>query len=256
MSAADKALALDPTSVVCLVTFAAVLVLLLVLRTRWSRFEIKTGDMIAAALPVGLLLLVTGKLKMIEIGDFKLEAALKEAVRTPVAAQVSSVESLPVERITAGPKGGPDTLERLREQNPEAMTLTLGRSPSYYRGDAIAEYLRTLGGLQYVFLLDSSDRLVGFIEAKRLREGGIDLARFAEAVNTEDQAFLVGMPGYSPTEAAIPSGATKKVALERLEAQRADMLPALGPNGEVAGIVNRARLTASILLDISEQVSS
>jgi hypothetical protein len=239
-----------------LTSFGAVLVLLLVLRSRWSRFEIKTGDMIAAALPVGLLLLVTGKLKMIEIGDFKLEAALKEAVRTPVAAQVTPLDSLPVDRITAGPKGGADDLERLREQNAQALTLTLARSPSYYRGDAIAEYLRALGGLQYVFLLDTSGRLAGFLEAGRLREQGIDLARFAEAVNADDRVFLAGVRGYLPAEAAIPSGATKKAALKLLENQRADALPALGPNGEVAGVVNRARLTASILLDISDQVSS
>jgi hypothetical protein len=87
-----------PILVGSLLSFAVILALMVLLRMRNDKFEIKSSDAMIAVLPI---LPVTGKIKSFQLCDLKVESATVKAsgkkIAEPVAMQ--QPKPLPVEQV-------------------------------------------------------------------------------------------------------------------------------------------------------------
>ena len=54
----------------------------------------------------------------------------------------------------------------------------------------------------------------------------------------------------------MTDGADKRQVLARMEETGRDWLPVIGANGGLEGIVERSRLTASLILDVTDRLSA
>ena len=75
---------------------------------------------------------------------------------------------------------------------------------------------------------------------------------FVEAVEGGDEDFLKAIPDFVPGDAAVSSETSKKETLQRMAELGADWLPVVNANGRLVGAVERAEVTASIILDLTE----
>ena len=76
--------------------------------------------------------------------------------------------------------------------------------------------------------------------------------RFVKAVEEEDTKFLESIPAFVPGTAAVNSETSKKDTLKRMAEFGADWLPVVNEDGRLIGAVERAEVTASIILDLTE----
>lgn len=124
-----------------LAVFVAIIAVILALRTTiWRTFEIKNSDIMIALVPIALWLFMTDRIHALQVGDVKIERALK----TPVAADVKRVD-LPVDAVRASEKGAVTNIPRLISERTEALVFRLGASG--YVGAAIEQYVRDLSKL-------------------------------------------------------------------------------------------------------------
>jgi hypothetical protein len=161
------------------VMFGVILLVLVLVRWKWRRIEVKPGDLAVAALPVVVLLMAQGKIKSFQFGDLKVEAAIREATST------------------------------------DAAKLTV----------AIAT-----------------------------GESTVAANEFAESLNKGNKARLEQLPGFIPAAAAVQNRADKSAVLAKMESQNVDVLPVIDDQGRFAGVVNRSRLVASVLVDIAARI--
>lgn len=75
---------------------------------------------------------------------------------------------------------------------------------------------------------------------------------FVDAVESGDKAFLESIPDFVPGDAAVSSETSKKETLQRMAELGADWLPVVNADGRLVGAVERAEVTASIILDLTE----
>ena len=64
------------------------------------------------------------------------------------------------------------------------------------------------------------------------------------------------LPGFVPAQEAVTQQSDKRDALNRMEKSGRDWLPVVSPQGNLAGIVDRSRLTASMILDVTNQLQA
>ena len=62
------------------------------------------------------------------------------------------------------------------------------------------------------------------------------------------------MPGFVSSEKALHKKDDKRKALEMMNSEDAQVLPVLDEEGKFDGIVDRSKLTASILTEIAQRV--
>jgi hypothetical protein len=246
---------MDIITVGAIASFLIILVALVIVRARGSKFEIKPSDMAAATLPVGLLLLAAGKIKVLEVGGVKIEAALKEAVAKPVHNEVKQVDRLPVEDVPTGAKGPVAALDRLRDRGAEALTFVLGAGG--YEGNAIRRYIEELPSLRHLELHEANGALFGVLDAQRIRallsgpRPQFEYSAIADALNNSNRDLMAKLPSFLPANRALKATVDRKDALKSMDELRVEDLPVIEENGEVAGYVSRSRLTARILLDMA-----
>jgi hypothetical protein len=77
---------------------------------------------------------------------------------------------------------------------------------------------------------------------------------FAEWLNRGDKSALAQLPGFLPAENALNKETDKGQALQQMEALNIDKLPVVDEKKSFAGIVDRSRLTASLLLDVAKNL--
>ncbi len=75
---------------------------------------------------------------------------------------------------------------------------------------------------------------------------------FVDAVESGDKDFLKSIPDFVPGDAAVSAETSKKETLERMATLGADWLPVVNEDGRLVGAVERAEVTASIILDLTE----
>jgi len=104
-----------PVLVGSVLSFAVILALMVLLRVRNDRFDIKSNDAMIAVLPIAISLLVTGKIKSFQVGDLKVESAIVKASGKKIAEQVARQQPkpLPVEEVRSGPKESVEQIPRL-----------------------------------------------------------------------------------------------------------------------------------------------
>lgn len=249
-----------------------------------SGVEIKVTDAVVAAIPLVLLMAAAGIFKNVELpGGFKFQTAeaIVAAAKQPIDAQVSA---LPVSPINLDEKGGVNEIPRLINEGIEALGFTIGHG-GYY-GPAIWLYMNALTRnptFRHVVIQRSDGKLFGVMGATMLvaalnpidnaelllahplerhslpsDEQVAKWSRFAEALNKGDESGLDRLrhyPSFIGVDDAVTRTANKQQALARMDELPAEWLPVVDePGGRLAGIVDRSRLTASLMLDISRKL--
>jgi hypothetical protein len=252
---------MDATLIGSLATFIIILALLVTLRTKNDKLEIKSGDAVVAVLPVAMFLLVTGKIQRFEMGELKIETAFARASTSAITPQIAPLSGLPSEPLNTDPKRGIDEIPRLIEKRTQGLLFRLGQG-NYY-GPAIMEYLTLLTRqpfLRYI-VIDNEDRsffamadargLVELLTSERPPYTANDFARW---LNLPDKAALKRLPGFLSSDDAVTDEADKRQALQRMESLNVDTLPVIAKNKSFVGTVNRSRLTASLILDVANGI--
>jgi len=244
-----------------LAVFVLIIVAMITLRIKISeKFEVKNSDILIALIPVALWLILTGKIQKLEFGEFKIEAAFVEASRTAIAKQITPVK-LPVESVKMDPKRGVAEIPQLISSKTEALLFELGYG-GYY-GPAIEEYLQELSKysfFRFIIITSRDGKFVGIADAPELNS--IFLARgatynseaFAQWINKSDIASLSKLPGFVSAKDAVKKDTDKQTGLERMEALNIETLPVIDEGGKFVGIINRSRLTSSLILDVANKL--
>ncbi|KIH77723.1 hypothetical protein SAMN05660860_01208 [Geoalkalibacter ferrihydriticus] len=254
---------MDTTIILSVGGFIAILAVLVLLRAKSSRFEVKPTDIIVAVVPVVLFLLVTGKLQTFEIGEggLKIEAAFVKASEQSIDLQVAPLTGVPAEPVRLDPKEAVSKIPQLLERQTEGLLFRLGHGG--YWGSAIEEYFVALTRqpfLKYLLIEHPDGRFFGIADARALTEllqnpnapfRADDLARW---FNQSDTKALVRLPGFIAATDAVPTGTDKFQALQQMEALGVERLPAVDEAQRFVGMVERSRLTASLLIDVTKSL--
>lgn len=239
--------------------FFCIVVILSIFRLKvGEKFDIRNSDILLAIIPVALWLILTGRIQKLEFGEFKIEAAFVEASKSSVKAQIKPVK-LPVEPLVMGLKGSPKMIQKLIKNKTEALVFRLGNS---YYGPAIEEYLERLTEypfFKYIVINEEDGRFFAIADARALnsyfksREEGLTSWKFADWLKNSDKAFLSSeLPGF--ISKAIILDTDKKTALELMEKFNVDILPVVDKWGKFLGIVDRSRITASLIIEMANKL--
>jgi hypothetical protein len=255
---------MDPTIAFSVGSFVLILVVLVLLRAKSSRFEVKPADIVVAVVPVVVFLLVTGKLQKFEIGEggVKIETAFVKASASTIESQVTPLSGLTVEALRLNPKMAVSELPRLVESETEGLTFRIGHGG--YWGPAIAEYFVTLSRqpfLKYVIIENPDGTFFGLANARPLAEffelrfqAPITADQFAKWLNSSDTKALTQLPDFIGAGDAVSQETDKYQALLKMETLNVDRLPAVNEKKHFVGMVDRSRLTASLLIDVANNL--
>ncbi len=254
---------MDSTVLYSIGSFLLILATLVLLRARSSRFEVKPSDIVVAIIPVVVFLLVTGKLQKFEIGEggVKIETAFVQASTASIDPQVTPLTGLPSEPIQLDPKTAVSKIPSLIERRTEGLLFRLGHGG--YWGPAIEEYFSALGRqtfFKYLIIEHPDGRFFGLADARALyemlsnRSGPFGADQLARWLNQSDTKALARLPGFIGQDQAVRKGTDKFEALLKMEELNVDWLPAINEEQRFAGIVERSRLMASLLIDVTRNL--
>ena len=251
---------MDATIVISIGGFIIIVAVLVILRAKNSRFEVKPTDIMVAVVPVIVFLLVTGKLQKFEVGEggVKIETAFVKASTSSIASQVSPLSGLPTKPVRLDPKRGVDDIPRLIAHKTEGLLFSLGHGG--YWGPAIEQYFKRLSKQPFLkyLVIENPDRtffamadareLIALFQVEHPPFTAKDLARWLNRADTKE---LSRLPGFIPAKHAVTKKADKGQTLSKMETLNLEILPVVDRKGNFAGIVNRSRLTASFLIDVA-----
>jgi hypothetical protein len=248
---------------ISIAAFVVILGLLILIRAINSKFEVKPTDAVVAILPVVIFLLVIGKIGKVALGGLTIEMAFVKASTSVIASQVTPLTGLPSEPIQIDLKLGVGEIPHLIERKTQGLLFRLG-SVGYYNGSAIREYLILLSKqpfLRYVIIENRDKTFFAMAGARGLadllssRNPPYTADQFANWLNSSDKESLKRLPGYISSESAVTETTTDKdQALRVMESANVDTLPVVDNDKRFVGIVNRSRLTASLILDVAQQL--
>lgn len=235
-----------------------------------GKYEVKTIDLVFIVIPLLFVGLATGKLRGFDL--FGVKADLSElwarAADTQIEQQVSTVPISPVNdaiaMVETAEKRGVDEIPRLIEQRTQALAFRLGAG-GYY-GAAIRKYFDDLYGssyLRYVVVNHADGSLFGIYDAadliaylRTLGEAGYgEFERMLNRGDEQAQAWLARLPGFVSAEHAVTPETSKRAALQAMEDLDQDALPVTDPSGHLVGTVERAKLTSSLILAVTEKLA-
>lgn len=265
--------------------FIVVLILVVWVRKRFTGgADIKPTDAAIALIPFILWMATAGIFKKVEVPGvvaFETADAIVKAAGTPIENQVSP---LPVTRVSADPKSGVGEIQKLMTKGTEALSFELGRRG--YFGPAIWMYMVNLSRLtsfRYIVVIKQNGSLFGIFDPSKLVSAlnppnndelikkyplkpfkGLpqesDVAKwsqFADDLIGGHTRSIQKHPGFLPSKQAVTPGSDKQQVLNLMETLRRDWLPVVNEaKREFTGIVDRSRLTASLILDIASQVQA
>jgi hypothetical protein len=241
--------------------FILILVMLVFLRAKTgNKFEIKNSDIVLALVPIALWLFLTGQIQEFAFGDIKIVSAIKEASKSPVAPQVTA---LPVENVQMDPKRGVGEIPSLIKKKNQALSFRMGHGG--YWGPAISQYLKALTQypyLRHLVIQNSDGSFFGMADARQVAEiirapGGDSYAKdLANWLNSSTAERLKTLPGFISSEQALKKIADKFRALQLMDSLDVQMLPVVDDSRRFAGIVDRSKLTASMLIDIAKRIET
>lgn len=244
----------------------------IVLRVRSNgENEVKSIDLVFVVVPLLFAGLATGKIQGLDFFGVKADFSQlwADAADTGIekqisAAPVSHLEDL-VEMIDPALKAGVDQIPNLIEEKAEALSFRLGTGR--YLGSAIETYFNNLlsaSYLRFVVINDADGTLFGMYAAgdivgylQALGDSGYE--QFAGRLNTGDEAaktWLAELPGFVAASAAVTIQTSKREALKDMETRDRDNLPVVDASNNFVGTVERAKLTASLILEVTENISS
>ena len=251
-----------------------------------NTIEIRPVDVGIALIPFILWMATAGIFKKVEVPgllSFEIADAFVTAAAAPINLQVSK---MPVTALKADAKQGVSQIPHLIESGTQVLSFKLGYS-GYY-GPAIWMYfnhLITSPAFKYAVITDKNGSLFGLFEAGKLTailnsennkvlmkefplqpfNGLPDTQQvkkwtsFAKTIKSNKKDKLSTMSGFVSLDMAVKADADKKRVLEQMEKQDLDWLPVVKQENGVShflGIVERSRLTASLILDVTNQLEN
>jgi len=265
--------------IISIVTFVALLVIIIFIRVKNKKFEVKPTDIVLAILPIAIVLLVTGNLKKFEFGGLKVESAFVKASESTIINQVNHIKTDQPNSLSMKPWEPPlispsRTLGELKNipsraakalvcipiKRAEALQFILG--DGHYAGDAILHYLDSLiqyPPFQYIIIINKNGTFFGLADGRTIYNLFLNrdysANKFAEWLNKPDENALIKMPSFRSSLYAVNERATdKNQALQKMESLNVDSLPVVNDNGQFVGVVKRDRLVASLLIDVSKRL--
>ena len=173
---------------------------------------------------------------------------------------------MPVVPVEVALKGGVSEIPELVGRQVEALEFVLGSG--FYEFGALREYLETLSKypfFRFVVFLNPDQTLFGMIDARKLSailqdpRSELSFDGFAMLVNSQakdDWTKFASLPGFVPADASVTRQSDKREVLAKMEERGTDWLPVQTPEGRFEGIVDRSRLTASLILDVTNQLKA
>jgi hypothetical protein len=158
-------------------------------------------------------------------------------------------------------KGGPEVIPQMINAKSQALSFTIGQGG--YAGPVIADYLDQLTQypfLRYIVMNNPDGSFFGIADARQIADiirgsrPRFDATNFADWLNSANKAELEALPGFIPSEEALHKSDDKQKALDRMNSLDVQVLPVLDEAGRFDGIVDRSKLTASILTEIAEHL--
>lgn len=218
-----------------------------------------------AIVPVLLWMVATGKVEQVSFAGVELKAgaAFLAAADAPVKTVAIRDSQEAIEELVSMPlhesKGSTSMIPLLMDKRVPQLDLHLGRG--WYDPSALREYFESPWGrtwFQWCVILDE-EQLFGVVPARDLIAFlGTDeqlFERYADAVSSggpDDRAWLRELPGWiDATEAAGPE-TSKREALARMERRGSAQWPVIDSGGRYRGLVDRADVTTSLLLNVAE----
>ena len=254
---------MDTVALISMVAFFGVLIILVIIREKsGTRFEIKNTDLMLALIVPVFILFVSGKIDSFEFGDLKVQAAIVKASETKVKTQINILETgVPIEAVKKHAKRGVKEIPRLVKAKTEVLTFELGQG-NYY-GPAIKKYIEELGKTQhfkYLLITERDGSFWGLSDATRFvapQQGyvaDITPQQLAHWLNSGNQSKLRQLPGFISKEYSISQSMNKSDVLTKMEQLHVEQLPAVDDNGKFIGVVDRSRVLASMMLEITSKL--
>ena len=255
--------------VVLLVCGIALALVSFIARTRSKDYEVKTSDLVLVIIPLLLVALATGKVQGLDLFGVKadLSALWVKAASTQI--QVARTEPLSVKDVLDASglamKGDLVRLQTLLAQpKVDALGFRLGQ---FYSGPAIREYFQKLSGnsrLRAVVVQQPDGTLFGMYQAADIISylnvaGEAAYSRFQHDLTSGDEAAraeLAKLPGFVAAKDAITTSASKRDALARMTQLDVSLLPVADEHERFVGTVDRSKVTANLILAVTEKVES
>lgn len=262
----------------CLFAGASILVLLVLLKIfSDGKAALSLGDIAIALVPLILFLFATGRISALGIGPQGVTMELATKAFREAASQPASkrLTELPVEDLEMGEKGSMGRLPELVKKQPKALRFRLGWAG--YFGPAVRSYLETLSlspRFQYVVFDREDGTFFGLVEAQKLlsliaaraRAGfevpdpnDIEQGQLREwewftvnVMHGNGEELAATLPGFVTADQAVRKETDTRKALALLEDAKTDTLPFVDADGKLAGVVERPRLVASLVLQVTD----
>lgn len=265
--------------------FILVLTIVVWVRKRFAgQIEIKPIDAVIAVTPLILWMATAGIFKKVEVPgvlSFETRDVIVKAAKEPIKFQVSR---FPVKPLSTDPKKGIQEIPGLIAKGIEALSFQLGYS-GYY-GPAVWIYMSNLirsPSFKYVVIVKPNGSLFGIFEASKLivsltppnnaelmnayplkpfrglpPESKVSKwTQFAKDIRDTKKVFLKTYAGFVSSTATVTTDLDKKQVLERMEKLSVNWLPVVSKEkANLDGIVERSRLTASLIIDIANQLQT
>jgi CBS domain-containing protein len=263
---------MDRSVIITLLALGVALVISsLLLRVRTAgKYEVKTIDLAFIVIPLLVVALATGKVQGLDLFGLKADLsklwvdAAETKIDSKTDASTASVQDA-ARAVMVGAKGGEDDLERLIARKVEGLEFRLGGG-GYYNGAAIKKYFEALSGsshLRVVVVNNSAGKLVGIYNAPDLISylrvaGDRGYDQFEQLMNRGDARALpelAKLPGFLSAEQAVTSSTSKRDALASMDLLNTDTLPIVDQDGKFTGTVERAKLTAKLILAVTDKLA-
>lgn len=231
--------------------FAILLILILANYRLNNEFRIDTSWLALALAPVVIWLTASGQLT--EFSGFGLAFKLKQAMQEPLS-MVADGSPIEPEPISSGAKGSLDRIDEYIGRRVQAVTLTTNR-PGAYANWAIEQYLDRLtphSFFKYVLITNADGKFAAIVDPEMLlgalRRGDIDLVALLE------QGDIRTLPGASAV--SVPVLSNKAETLQAMDRHNLAHLPVVDEWGRFVGIIERDKVTSSIVAQLVASVGN
>jgi hypothetical protein len=189
--------------------------------------------------------------------------AILQASARPVGQQISP---LPVASFEEVLKGGAGEIPMLIRRHVQGVDFMLGSNG--YVEDVVRQYLEALtqeASFKGFVLINTDRKLFGMIDGRMLLNSltspapVLTFADFTSMLNRaspDDRIRLSKLPGFVPKNDAASPLDDKSAVLAKMERLGVDWWPVVNEQGAVEGYVERARLVASLILDVTDQLKA
>jgi hypothetical protein len=160
-------------------------------------------------------------------------------------------------------KMGVERLPELIRRKTEALEFQLGFRG--YWGPAIEQYFETLGKrgfLKYVLIYERDKSLFGIYDSSSLQafiqdQGTEGYQKFSDNLKKGDVVSknkLKKLPGFISVDDAVKPETDQLTCLEAMDRLDSDFLPVVDENRKYVGMVERSKITTSLIIDVTRAI--